>query len=128
MNPERNRRIPTERADLLAIAEYLGLEPNDAHMSIISGLDPEALIRVLDGQLKESPKREHIRVVGDLIRTQRQIRLMNTGNPSRGGSAIEWLETASVRTSEGSKTPLEIYANTKLATEARDEAARSLFG
>jgi hypothetical protein len=126
MDVERGRQIPTEKEDLLTTADYLMLKSNGIYMLVISGLNPDTLTMVLSGDLEESPNREHTRVVGDLTRALMARREITTGVSSRGATSINWLETSKVRTSEGAKTPLEVYANNKLATEARDEIEEHL--
>ena len=126
MNAESRASLPTEKEDLLTTSEYLGIRPDGIYMLIISGLNPDILTLVLNGSLEESSNRNHTKIVGDLTRILRLHSAFTTGNPLRGEPAINWLETGKIHTSEGEKTPLEVFADTKLATETRDEAIAAL--
>lgn len=123
---ELTRNKYSEKEDLLMISEYLKMQPDGTYMAIISGLDPTTINQILKGNFRKSQNREHTKVVGELVRCLIELRWAGRCGP-RTKSAVDWLENGRVRTSEGIKSPLKIFSNTKLATEARDETYAAMF-
>ncbi len=115
----------SEADDLRDILGYLGIAQSSAEARQITGLSKSAISEVLSGRRKrETSRRTHIAVVAEVIRQLRAARLMATGAPARGKSAIGWLHATRIDTSRGSLSPLAILSDTALAQEALDGLAR----
>ena len=111
----------SEVDDVRAIVEYLGIPQSSEEVQSITGLTKSAISELLAGQrVRDTHQRRHIAIVATVIRRLREVREASTGTPERGQSALGWLHSARVVTSRGSKTPIEILADSSLALEALD--------
>lgn len=117
--------LTTEAEDIRAIIGYLGLAQSSSEIQQITGLAKSAISEVLSGQrTRDTSKRRHIAIVAAVVRRLSQGRRAATGSNARGQSAVGWLHTAPVATSQGRLTPLQVLADTELAKEALLELTR----
>lgn len=125
MTPLAPPTFTTEAEDLRTILDYLGLPQSSQEAQRISGLAKSGISEVLGGKrARDTSRRRHLGIVASVIRELAAVREASTGTPRRGASAVSWLHTATVRTSAGQRTPLEVLADTDLALEALSDLRR----
>lgn len=117
--------LTTEADDLRTLLDYLGLAQSSPEAQRISGLTKSGISEVLGGKrTRDTGRRRHIGIVANVIEELAAVREASTGTPRRGASAVGWLHTATVQTSAGGRTPLEVLADTDLALEALSDLRR----
>jgi hypothetical protein len=111
--------LTSEANDLRTIIVYLGVGQSSDEAQQITGLAKSAISEVLRGRRRrDTGRRRHIAIVAAVVRHLAEARRAATEIDVRGMTAIGWLHTAAVETSRGTRTPIQVLADTGLAEEA----------
>lgn len=103
----------------------LGVEPTGQEIQRITNLTKSALTTLLNSpDASGSTEDPRIATVVTLLRKLVEARVAATGTTDRGKSTAAWLHAASVRTSRGTQSPIDILADADLATEALNDLLR----
>jgi hypothetical protein len=115
----------TDADEIRTVIRYLGLIPSSEVTQRITGLSVPAIKAALTrGQPVDPAVRPHLRTVATVIRRLAEARAAATGSRDRPMPGDLWLELATVETTRGRLSPIDILADQELCDELLAELMR----